>query len=73
MRLFGKIDTAISRFDRAQWMSAPFDLAWSAAPAGVPEQTFAAPPRGTVFDPIWRGTIFDAPPRGTTFELMTRR
>ena len=72
MRLFGKINAAIDRFDRAQWMSAPFDLAWGVAPAGVPEQTFAAPPRGTVFEPIRRGTIFGAPPRGTTFDLARR-
>lgn len=30
MRLFGKVDGAINRFDRAMWLTCPFDLALSA-------------------------------------------
>ena len=26
MRLFGKVDTAINRYDRAAWLTPPFDL-----------------------------------------------
>lgn len=29
MRLFGKVDGTVSRFDRAQWLSQPFDLAFA--------------------------------------------
>jgi hypothetical protein len=29
MRLFGKIDGKIDRFDRAGWLTMPFDLAFS--------------------------------------------
>ena len=28
MRLFGKVDGVIDRFDRAEWLSPPFDGAW---------------------------------------------
>lgn len=28
MRLFGKIDGAINRYDRAEWLTLPFDLAF---------------------------------------------
>jgi len=68
MRLFGKIDSAINRFDRSQWLTAPFDLALAAPVAALPELTFAAAPRGAVFHPARRGTTFSAPPRGTTFQ-----
>lgn len=30
MRLFGKVDGAIDRFDRAEWLTGPFDLSWGA-------------------------------------------
>lgn len=30
MRLFGKVDNTVDRFDRAQWLTPPFDLAFSA-------------------------------------------
>lgn len=29
MRLFGKVDSAVNRFDRAQMMTPPFDLSWA--------------------------------------------
>jgi len=67
MRLFGKIDGSINRFDRAQWLTCPFDLAFLAPVVGAPERVFAAPPRGTAFDPLRRGTNFAAPPRGGSF------
>jgi len=28
MRIFGKVDNTIDRFDRAQWLTPPFDLAF---------------------------------------------
>jgi len=31
MRLFGKVDGVVDRFDRAGWLSLPFDLAWTTA------------------------------------------
>jgi len=31
MRLFGKVDGTIDRFDRAGWLTLPFDLAFAAA------------------------------------------
>jgi hypothetical protein len=71
MRLFGKLDTAINRFDRAQYLTAPFDGAFAAPVAALPERTFAAPPRGTTFDARFRGTTFSAAPRGTCFRLET--
>ena len=67
MRLFGKIDGSINRFDRAQWLTSPFDLAFLAPVVGAPERVFAAPPRGTTFEPLHRGTNFAAPPRGGSF------
>lgn len=45
MRLFGKIDNAINRFDRAQWLTPVFDLAFGSAaalPTGLAMMTFAA-------------------------------
>lgn len=30
MRLFGKVDGAINRYDRAAWLTVPFDLALTA-------------------------------------------
>ena len=30
MRLFGKVDGSINRFDRADWLTMPFDLSWLA-------------------------------------------
>ena len=68
MRLFGKADSIIDRLDRAQWLTGPFDLRFAAPVAAHPERTFAAPPRGTVFDAIRRGMTFNAPPRGVTFQ-----
>ena len=35
MRLFGKVDGAINRFDRAAWLTLGFDLALSEAPATI--------------------------------------
>jgi len=32
VRLFGKVDGAINRFDRAGWLTLPFDLELSAPP-----------------------------------------
>lgn len=29
MRLFGKVDGVIDRFDRAEWLTMPFDLAFA--------------------------------------------
>ena len=69
MRLFGKPDNTINRFDRAQWLSCPFDMAFQQVTAsGVPERTFAAPPRGTTYEATRRGSFFVAAPRGTTYE-----
>ncbi len=68
MRLFGKIDHALNRFDRAQWLTCPFDLAFAAPMAAIPRRTFPGPPRGTTFDPLHRGTNFVAPPRGGMFQ-----
>lgn len=31
MRLFGKVDGTIDRYDRADWLSMPFDLAFGSA------------------------------------------
>ena len=31
MRLFGTITGEVDRFDRADWMTPPFDLAWRAS------------------------------------------
>jgi hypothetical protein len=33
MRLFGKVDGTVDRFDRAEWLTPPFDLAFSTAVA----------------------------------------
>lgn len=41
MRLFGKVDGAIDRFDRAEWLSMPFDLAWEAPVATVDLHAFS--------------------------------
>lgn len=35
MRLFGKIDSAFNRFDRAQWLTVPFDLSLVAVFGGI--------------------------------------
>lgn len=34
MRLFGKVDGTIDRFDRAGWMTGPFDLAFAHVATG---------------------------------------
>ena len=34
MRLFGKVNGTIDRFDRAQWMTPPFDLALASITLG---------------------------------------
>lgn len=39
MRLFGKRDGAVDRLDRAEWLTPPFDLAFSAAAAKFPGDT----------------------------------
>lgn len=36
MRLFGKVDGSIDRYDRAEWLTGPFDLAFAAGAAPVP-------------------------------------
>lgn len=37
MRLFGKVDSQINRFDRAAWLTPPFDGSFPAPPAaGAP-------------------------------------
>ncbi len=72
MRLFGKIDGSVNRFDRAQWLTCPFDRALVAPVAGAPERVFAAPPRGTTFEPLPRGAVFAAAPRGPVFDLGER-
>lgn len=68
MRLFGKIDGSVNRFDRAQWLTSPFDLAFVAPAVGTPERVFATPPRGAIFEPLRRGAVFAAPPRGEVFD-----
>ena len=66
MRLFGKPGGTRGQL-RAALLTIPFDLALLAPVPAVPERVFAAPPRGTTFDPLARGTNFAAPPRGTAF------
>jgi hypothetical protein len=39
MRLFGKVDGVVDRYDRAGWLTMPFDRAWAAPVAPV----FTAP------------------------------
>ena len=34
MRLFGKVDGSVDRYDRAGWLSCPFDLAFLVATQG---------------------------------------
>jgi hypothetical protein len=69
MRLFGKVNSAIDRFDRAGWLTAPFDRAFVVE---GPSECFTAAPRGAVFRAESRGTVFDGPPRGTVFETRDR-
>jgi hypothetical protein len=52
---------------RAALMTLPFDGAFAAPVAALPERTFAAPPRGTTFEVRLRGTNFSAAPRWTCF------
>ena len=41
MRLFGKVNSAIDRFDRAEWMTPPFDLSLAAAAIGTVSERYA--------------------------------
>jgi len=36
VRLFGKVDGSVDRFDRAAWLTPPFDLAWGTGIIGGP-------------------------------------
>jgi hypothetical protein len=56
---------------RAALMTMPFDRAFAAPVAALPERTFAAPPRGTTFCAPRRGINFSAPARGTYFEFCS--
>ena len=42
MRLFGKVDGSVDRYDRAEWLSMPFDLAWANAVVAGPYYIGAA-------------------------------
>ena len=66
MRLFGKPGGTRPQL-RAALLTCPFDGAFAAPVAALPERTFVAPPRGTTFEALLRGTIFSAAPRGTCF------
>lgn len=39
MRLFGKVDSSIDRFDRAEWLTAPFDLAFQTPSVFTPDES----------------------------------
>lgn len=69
MRLFGNITSTINRFDRAVWLTVPFDLPFLVE---GPSECFTAARRGNVFHSEPRGTVFDAPPRGTVFDSNDR-
>ena len=53
MRLFGKVDSAVDRFERAAWLTLPFDLALTAASSNVYEETWG----GSVSVDLDDGTV----------------
>lgn len=71
MRLFGKVNSSIDRFDHAGWLSCPFDLDISVEQT-PPGEVFTAQPRGIVFAAPKRGVVFSAIPRGIVFNTKDR-
>jgi len=45
MRLFGKVDSTIDRYDGAEWLIPPFDLSLASGAADTDQNVFGRPGR----------------------------
>lgn len=65
MRLFGKVDGVVNRYDRAEWLSIPFDLAF----ASVAPPSVVITPTGRTYDVPFEDRILQVPFEDRIFEV----